>query len=220
MCKGIEISLGILYISYKLIYQEEEGVLLVAIGKECDHLSQNRSCGCAVFGHHPMRFAWGFDEEDDKCRELKTELLQQIMTLRQRGVTRFFVVADCGIGLYAGEMLNVLREQDAELQLFCITPHEEQAAKWTPALRDRYFDLLAKCTHMEAASLHKTPMCEWEAYFRAVDYADIVLAVYDPWSAHGGAADCAMLYAERQSRQIILIHPDTLSISSVNVRKS
>ena len=36
-----------------------------------------------------MRFPWGFDEEDDRCQKLKMELAQQIMALRQRGVTQF-----------------------------------------------------------------------------------------------------------------------------------
>ena len=34
---------------------------------------------CAVMGQHPLRFPWGFDEEDDRCRKLKIELAQQIM---------------------------------------------------------------------------------------------------------------------------------------------
>ena len=168
---------------------------------------------CAILGHHPMRFAWGFDEEDDRCRDLKTELLQQIMALRQQGVMQFFVVADCGIGLYAGEMVNILREKDEDLQLFCVTPHEEQATKWAPYLRDRYFDLLIKCTHMEAESLRKTPTCENEAYRKIVDYADIILAVYDPASARDDAVDQAMQHAKEQGRDIILIHPDSIEVS-------
>lgn len=173
---------------------------------------QKSKC-CAVLGHHPMRFAWGFDEEDDDCRKLKTELLQQIMTLRQQGVTQFAVVADCGIGLYAGEMVNILREKDEELQLFCVTPHEEQTTKWAPYLRDRYFELLIHCSVMEAVSLHKTMTCEAEAHRRIVDYSGIVLAVYDPSSARGDVIDEAMVYASGRRRKLILIHPDSLTVS-------
>ena len=56
---------------------------------------------CAVLGHHPMRFAWGFDEESNGYQMLKLELAQQIAALRQQGVARFAVVADYGVGLYA-----------------------------------------------------------------------------------------------------------------------
>ena len=162
---------------------------------------------CAVLGQHPMRFPWGFDEEDEGCRALKLELMQKIMELRQQGVTRFAVVADCGIGLYAGECVNALRQTDAELMLLVVTPHEEQATKWAPYLRERYFKLLEDCTIMEAASLHKTPDCEYEAYRKIIDYADMVLAVYDPAMAKSGAVDRAMEYAAARSLPLIAIPP-------------
>lgn len=151
---------------------------------------------CAIIGQPPMRFPWGFDEEDEGCNALKLALAQKIMELRQQGVTRFAVVADYGIGLYAGEIVNALRRTDSDLMLFVVTPHEEQATKWAPYLRERYFQLLADCTIMEAASLHQTPTCEYDAYRKIIDYADMVLAVYDPAAARGDAADRAMEYVE------------------------
>ena len=75
---------------------------------------------------------------------MKMELAQQIMVLRQQGVTHFSVACDYGVGLYAAELINVLRDNDPELMLFCVTPYEEQATKWTPELRERYFDMLYK----------------------------------------------------------------------------
>ena len=56
---------------------------------------------CAVIGQHPLRFPWGFDEEDDGCRRMKLEMAQRIMELRQRGVAEFQVACDPGVGLYA-----------------------------------------------------------------------------------------------------------------------
>ena len=165
---------------------------------------------CAIFGHSPMRFAWGFDEEDEGCRALKLELLQLIMELRLQGFTRFAVVCDCGIGLYAGEMVNHLRETDEAIQLYCVTPHEEQATKWAPYLRERYFALLERCTVMEVISPQKTLTCQVEAYRKIIDYADFVVMVYDKESVRGDAIDSAVSYAVRQPCRIICIHPDTL----------
>ena len=113
---------------------------------------------CAVMGQHPMRFPWGFDEEDDRCQKLKMELAQQIMALRQRGVTQFLTACDCGVGLYAAEIVNGLRETtDQDLMLFCYTPHEEQATKWAPYLRERYFTMLEKCTLISVVCPVGTP---------------------------------------------------------------
>ena len=160
---------------------------------------------CAIIGQPPMRFPWGFDEEDSGCQNLKLALAQKIMELQQWGVKRFAVVADCGVGLYAGEIVNALRKHDADLMLFVVTPHEEQATKWTPDLRNRYFKLLEDCTLMEAASLHKTPTCEYDAYRKIIDYADMVLAVYDPATARGDAVDRAMEYAKDRRLTVMLL---------------
>lgn len=164
---------------------------------------------CAILGHSPMRFAWGFDEEDERCRAMKLELMQQIMLLRQQGVTQFMVACDPGIGLYAAEAINVLRQNDPDLMLICVTPYEEQATKWTPELRERYFDMLIQCTHMTVVSLQKRAGVQFEAYQSMIDQADVVLGVYDPSSARGDVVDAAMTYAQNKQRPIIRIHPDT-----------
>ena len=160
---------------------------------------------CAIIGQPPMRFPWGFDEEDSGCQNLKLELAQKIMELRQQGVTRFAVVADYGVGLYAGECVNALRQTDGELMLFVVTPHEEQATKWEPYLRVRYFKLLEDCTIMELASHRQTPKCEYDAYRKIIDYADMILAAYDPTTARGDAVDRAMEYAKKRGLPVMLL---------------
>lgn len=167
---------------------------------------------CAILGHSPMRFAWGFDEEDERCHAMKLELMQQIMLLRQQEVTQYMVACDPGVGLYAAEAVNVLRQNDPELMLFCVTPYEEQATKWTPELRERYFDMLIQCTHMTAVSLQKRAGVQLEAYQSIIDQSNVVLTVYDPASARGDDVDQAMCYAKSKGRPIVTIHPDTLAV--------
>ena len=70
-----------------------------------------------------MRFPWGFDEEDKFCSKMKTELAQQIMALRQRGVTQFLTACDCGVGLYAAGIVNGLRETTDQDLIFSATYH-------------------------------------------------------------------------------------------------
>lgn len=72
-------------------------------------MEMDKPIRCAIIGQHPMRFPWGFDEEDESCGKMKMELAQQIMVLRQNGVSQFLVACDCGVGLYAAEIVNGLR---------------------------------------------------------------------------------------------------------------
>ena len=160
---------------------------------------------CAIIGQNPLRFAWGFDEEDDRCRKLKMELAQQIMVLRQSGVSQFLTACDCGVGLYTGEIINGLRMTDRDLMLICYTPHEEQATKWAPYLRERYFAMLEKCTLISAVCEVGAPDAQFQAYKKIIDLADVVLAVYDrDMPPTGSAEDRALAYAVDTAHKPVL----------------
>lgn len=176
---------------------------------------------CAVMGQRPLRFPWGFDEEDDRCRRLKIELAQQIMVLCQEGVSQFLVACDCGVGLYAAEIINGLRTTDHDLMLLCYTPHEEQATKWAPYLRERYFDVLEKCTYISAVCEVGTPDAQLQAYKKIIDLADVVLGVYDvDISAAASAEDRALAYVKGQHKPLLLLHPTELTVVQMDFRKT
>lgn len=163
---------------------------------------------CAVIGQNPMRFPWGFDEEDDRCRKLKIALAQQIMMLRQNGVSQFLTACDCGVGLYAAEIINGLRTTDHDLMLLCYTPHEEQATKWAPYLRERYFTMLENSTHISAVCPVDIPDAQLHAYKKIIDLADMVLAVYDRDTLPTGSAeDRALAYAMARKPVWVLSPP-------------
>ena len=172
---------------------------------------------CAVMGQHPLRFPWGFDEEDESCGKMKMELAQQIMALRQRGMSQFLVACDCGVGLYAAEIVNGLRATtDHDLMLICYTPHEEQATKWAPYLRKRYFDMLTACTYLSAVCEVGAPDAQLQAYKRIIDLADVVLAVSDtdaPAAASG--EDTALAYALAQ-KPVLVLHPTELTTMRID----
>ena len=173
---------------------------------------------CAIIGQNPMRFPWGFDEEDDRCRKLKIELAQQIMALRQSGVSQFLPACDSGVGLYAAEIVNGLRATtDHDLMLICYTPHEEQATKWAPYLRERYFDVLEKCTYISAVCEVGAPDAQLQAYKKIIDLADVVLCVYDTdIPATSSAEDRALVYAEGQHKSLVLLHPTELTTKQIS----
>lgn len=172
---------------------------------------------CAIIGQHPMRFPWGFDEEDTQCRRMKLELAQCIMELRQCGVTEFQVACDPGVGLYAGEIVNITKQNDEAMRLICVTPFEEQATKWTPQLRERYFNMLAGCTELDCIDFHEQPDAQLLAYQRIIKQSGVVLAVYAPDLADGSAEDRAVAYALVLGRPVMLIHPETLKTKWLNV---
>ena len=166
-----------------------------------------------------MRFPWGFDEEDESCAKMKMELAQQIVVLRQSGVSQFLVACDCGVGLYAAEIVNGLRATtDHDLMLICYTPHEGQATKWAPYLRERYFDMLTACTYLSAVCEVGAPDAQLRAYKKIIDLADVVLGVYDlAGPAANDAEDRALTYAvDSAHKPVLILDPLKLTTSPID----
>ena len=178
----------------------------------------NKPIRCAVIGQNPMRFPWGFDEEDKFCSKMKTELVQQIMVLRQRGVSQFLTACDCGVGLYAGEIINGLRTTDRDLMLICYIPHEEQATKWAPYLRERYFTMLEKCTLISAVCEVGVPDAQLQAYKKIIGLADVVLAVYDrDMQPADSVEDSALAYAvDTAHKSVLMLDPIKLTTFQID----
>ena len=168
---------------------------------------------CAIIGCSPMCFPWGFDEEDEGCAALKLILINQISKLRGEGCTRFAISMDCGVGLYAAEIIYGLKASDKELEAICYIPFEEQATKWTPELRDRYFNALAACTKVVNVAHEKTVGCEFKAQLKAMKEADAVIVVFNPDDPRCEREAAAMAVAEWQSKRLFTIDPKTIRLS-------
>ncbi len=162
---------------------------------------------CAIIGCSPICFPWGFDEEDEGCAALKLILINRITRLRGEGCTRFAISMDCGVGLYAAEILHGLKETEDALETICYVPYEEQATKWTPELRDRYFNALAACTEVVNVAYEKTVGCEFRAHLETMIDADMVVAVYSPDDPDCEREASATATAEKLGKKILQIDP-------------
>ena len=167
---------------------------------------------CAIIGCSPMCFPWGFDEEDEGCAALKLLLLNQITRYRSEGCTRFHISMDCGVGLYAAEIIRGLKESGVELETICYVPYEEQATKWTPELRDRYFNALGECTEVINVSYEKTVGCEFRAHLAAMNEADKVIAVFDPDNLRCEREAATAAIAEMLNKQILALDPKAIRL--------
>lgn len=163
---------------------------------------------CAVIACSPMCFPWGYDEDDESCAALKIKLYNQISFLRTKGITQFEIAMDNGAGLYTAELIQSMRKTDPVIGYDCYIPYEEQATKWTPELRSRYFSVFPDCKNEVIISAVHTVTCELETLIRAVDSADSVIAVSDDDMDYN--AVIAIKYAELSGKVIYRVSGKTL----------
>jgi len=162
---------------------------------------------CAIIGCSPLCFSWGFDEEDDVCAALKLLLLNRITKLSSEGYAHFAISIDCGIGLYAAEIIAELQSGNPALEMTLYVPYEEQATKWTAELRERYFNVLAVCKEVVNVSYEKNMGCEFKAHLASLSGADTVIAIYDPDNPNCEREAAAVAVAEMLHKQIFVVNP-------------
>lgn len=172
---------------------------------------------CAIVGPLPLRFAWGFDEEDDVCAIFKRVLLQHIQRSHSEGISDFLVACDPGVGLWSAEIINLLREKAFDMRLYCHTPHEGQATKWPPYLRERYFTMLEKCTYITVEHTEAVPSAQADAFRTIIHNSDMTLAVYDEKTFERDAVHAALEQIYSDKKPSFLIHPDTFEATSIFV---
>jgi uncharacterized phage-like protein YoqJ len=167
---------------------------------------------CAFAGHRPVKFSFGYNEGDERCKALKLVIAQQTMLLIKSGVSTFFTGMALGVDTWGAEIILEFKKQRPDLQLIAVLPCEEQANKWSPEQRERYFNLLPECDDVITLNGHYTPECMLERNRFMVDHAEYLLAVYDG-GGKGGTA-YTVHYAQEKKREIITIRPDTLEVVS------
>ena len=173
---------------------------------------------CALIGQHPMRFRFGYDEDDVLCHKIKLEMVRQILILYQNGVTSFFTDCETGPSMWGAEAIIALMDKLKSIKLFCAIPYEEQATKWSPDLRDRYFNILEKCTGSVYTQRHLDSDCYRICGKYLVDHSNFVLAVYDTNLITTLDPVTAIVNdAKEAGKGIIYIHPDTAQITPIRI---
>lgn len=166
---------------------------------------------CAVTGHRPTRFKFGYKENYSGCKRLKKRLYEQFALLYEKGVCRFYVGGALGVDMWAGEQLLKLKEQPGyeEIELMIVLPFEGYDARWDEWSRKRMRILRQKCTECLVVGKKNSQENYIKRNCYMVDNSDYLIAVYDNERSIKSGAMQFVDYAEKKGLSIVLIHPDT-----------
>ena len=174
---------------------------------------------CAFIGHNPLRFNFGYDEDNPSCISIKQKMFLQILALYGNGVTDFFTDCEIGAGMWGAELVLGLMQKHSEIHLICVLPHEEQAKKWTPELRNRYYTILEKSSQNILISTHYAKDCFTRCGQYLVNHASFLIAIYDNGNITNlDAVSRIIAYARKKGRGIIYIHPDTAKVTTITIK--
>ena len=167
---------------------------------------------CAITGHRPKSFPWGYNERSPDCVLLKQALAGQIKALSEKGVTDWLSGMALGVDIWAAQIVLHLKQEHPALKLRCILPCRGQESKWPVPAQEQYRSLLGQADEVVYVSQTYHKDCMLERNRRLVDSAAFLLAVYDgTWRSGTGMT---VRYARERGRNIIIIDPVSRRIVS------
>lgn len=176
-----------------------------------------RMDACAITGHRPTRFKFGYKENMTGCKRLKKRLRDQFVLLYQQGVRRFWVGGALGVDMWAGEILLRLKERPGfeEIELNIALPGEGHDIDWDERSKRRMDFLVRHCSRLAVVGSELSSEDYRTRNEYMVDHADVLVAVYDNDRAIRSGTGMTVNYAKKRKRPIILIHPDTGVVTRV-----
>ena len=170
---------------------------------------------CAITGHRPSRFAFRYDESDPRCIALKQQLRCQLVRLCRRGVRRFWLGGALGVDMWVTEALVQLRAEGEFLPEICLAlPFAGYTARWSEEDRRRMDRLQQACQKVVLVTDGSHPAEDYKERNRyMVDRADCLLAVWDSEKGRRSGTAMTVNYAQKRRLPVLLVHPDTFSVS-------
>lgn len=171
--------------------------------------------GCGFVGCRPTRFRFKYKENHSLCKKIKGALREQATVLYGLGVRSFYIGADLGVPLWAGEELLRLKAEPAYpgIRLICVIPFTGFDSRWDSVNRSRVRRLLAACDEVPSIRTDDHPSAYRQRDYFVVDHCRSLVAVFDGDYRERTGVGIAVNYAKSKGREIRLIHPDTAELT-------
>ena len=166
---------------------------------------------CAFTGHRPQKLSFGFNESDQRCKDLQATLFLKILHLMLDQEVNYFISGMAlGVDMYAAEIVMLMKKFRTSLRLGAAIPCEGQSKRWPAPQRMRYDYIRMNCDVETVLQERYTPSCMFQRNCYMVDNADIILAVWNGDLGMDSGTWQTVSYALELGKPIIVIDPVTL----------
>lgn len=173
--------------------------------------------GCGFVGCRPARFRFKYKENHSICKKIKAALREQAALSYGQGVRSFYIGADLGVPLWAGEEILRLKADPAfsGLRLICAIPFQGFDQGWDRVSRGRMQKLLAACDEAPSIQADGHPSAYRQRDYFVVNHCQRLVAVFDNDYRERTGVGIAVNYAKSKGREVLLIHPDTAELTAL-----
>lgn len=172
---------------------------------------------CAIIGHGAQRFRFKYNENYKLCKKIKNVLTAEIKKLYTQGVNTFWVGGSIGVDTWSAEIILTLKKQRdfTDMRLCVALPFPGFKAHYDAKQQTRLRDILQSCDEKVVVSKQESIKAYQVRNEYIVDRADCLLAIYDNAPSFRSDTEMTVYYAKKRKLPIILIHPDTVAVTTL-----
>lgn len=173
--------------------------------KISDIINTLNSTTACFTGHRSQKLPWGFNENDEKCLNMKARLRSEIVRAIDRGYRSFISGMAIGFDTICAETVLDLKKEYREIKLIGALPCKTQDCMWAENDRRRYRNLLKKldavrCVYDEYIGAE----CMFERNRFMVNNSSLMIALFN---GREGGTKSTIDYAKAQGLEIVIIKP-------------
>ena len=133
----------------------------------------------SITGHRPKSLPWGYNENNQSCKNFKIEVSKTFEKAIQYGLTTFLTGMAEGFDMICAELLIDLRKIYKNIKIVAILPCLEQYKNWKPSQQQRYKKIIASCDDIIFLNQEYTPTCMFERNKFMVEHSSVCIACWD-----------------------------------------
>ncbi len=160
-------------------------------------------------GHRSQKLPFKFNEEDERCKELKKHLYLLIREKIENGVSHFLSGMAIGIDCFAAESVLKLKKDFPFITLDAIVPCANQSSMWNNKSILRYNSILKQCDNVVVLQNEYTADCMLKRNRYMVEHSDCVIAV---WNGTNSGTGNTVKLALNKKLPVTVLHPCTYSV--------
>ena len=156
-------------------------------------------------GHRPQKLPWGFNEQDERCLQMKEKLKVLIENAINDGFCYFWSGMALGFDMICVEVLLGLKQKYKHIKIIGALPCRNQAEFWPLKQQMRYDRLIAQLDDVRCINdKYIDPECMLERNRFMIDNSSRLIALFD---GKNGGTKSTIEYAKKQGLEIIILEP-------------
>jgi len=172
---------------------------------ECEEIFEYiKSKTCCFTGHRPQKLPWGFNEDDERCKEMISKATIEIEDAISKGYDTFITGMAIGFDMICAEIVLTLKKKYKHIKLVGAIPCKGQEKPWRAVAQQRYNKILKQLNWKWIGSETYTDECMHKRNDYMLNNSSLVIALFD---GKRGGTQSTILKAEKQGLKIKIINP-------------